>query len=645
VSRTCTTAANGRCTVASNEHNGSDVGILSFTVMGLVHDTFYYEMADDTDPDGDSDGTTISVYCPVPISMSVVDLDGAVSSSGSEWWATVTITVKDADQLPVPGATVRGSWSYSNKAVSCLTDATGQCSLTSKDVDGYTVEEILFTVDDVTHPEVLVWFYDAAGNSDPDGDSDGTTINDDRPVPIPMYVADLDAQLNWNTVVWWTDVTITIHDADQLPVAGAKVFVDWNPGDKVNCTTDAAGQCTLASDRLAASAKKIELKVDDVTHPDVLVWAYDDDYNTDPDGDSNGEKIRVPRPEPKRMNVVDLDGENVTDGEEWRTTVTITVRDDHQHLVAEAKVFGTWSYGKGVNCETDVDGRCSLTSDWVDGYDAAVLSFVVHNVTHPEPIIWEYDPVGNLDPDGDSDGTTITMDRPVPTPMYVVDLDGVNSSNGSKWRTNVTITLYGANQLPVVGAEVFGTWSYGSSKDCTTDANGQCSLLSSEFEGDQMSAIGLTVDSITHPEPLVWAYDAAGNSDPDGDSDGTAITMDRPVPTPMFVADLDGVSTQVSGTEWRATVTIAVLDADQSPVDGADLFGTWSNGKSMDCTTDSNGQCSLTSGKLKLTEVEAITFSVDDVTHGEVLVWFYDAAGNSDPEGDSDGTSITVSKP
>jgi hypothetical protein len=112
--------------------------------------------------------------------------------------------------------------------------------------------------------------------------------------------------------------------------------------------------------------------------------------------------------------------------------------------------------------------------------------------------------------------------------MYVADLDEVSSVNGSKWRTTVTITVLDANQNPVAAAEVFGTWSYGSSKDCTTDNSGQCSLASNEVEADQVSSITFSVDNITHPEPLILAYDAAGNSDPDGDSDGTTISVDSP---------------------------------------------------------------------------------------------------------------------
>lgn len=38
----------------------------------------------------------------------------------------------------------------------------------------------------------------------------------------------------------------------------------------------------------------------------------------------------------------------------------------------------------------------------------------------------------------------------------------------------------------------------------------------------------------------------------------------------------------------------------------------------------------------------SVTFTVNDVTHATLT---YESAGNHDPDSDSDGTSITVSKP
>jgi hypothetical protein len=272
----------------------------------------------------------------------------------------------------------------------------------------------------------------------------------------------------------------------------------------------------------------ISFAVDDIVHPEPLVWAYDPAGNADAELDSDGTTIAMDRPVPTPMFVADLDGVNETDADEWRTTVTLTVRDADGLPVSGATVYGTWSYGSSTNCTTDAAGQCVRVSSWQDGSTVSAISFAVDDVTHPEPLVWAYDPMANADPDGDSDGTTIVMERPVPTPMYVVDLDGVNSTNGSKWRTNVTVTVRDAGGQPVAAAKVYGTWSYSSGANCTTDTAGQCSLLSSEFESAEMSAISFAVDDVTHPEPLVWAYDPTGNADPDGDSDGTTILVAKP---------------------------------------------------------------------------------------------------------------------
>jgi hypothetical protein len=64
-----------------------------------------------------------------------------------------------------------------------------------------------------------------------------------------------------------------------------------------------------------------------------------------------------------------------------------------------------------------------------------------------------------------------------------------------------------------------------------------------------------------------------------------------------------------------------------------------------DCTTDSNGQCSLTSDKFKNAEVSDITLTIDNIDHDQVLLFSYNAAGNSDLDDDSDGTVITINSP
>ena len=77
------------------------------------------------------------------------------------------------------------------------------------------------------------------------------------------------------------------------------------------------------------------------------------------------------------------------------------------------------------------------------------------------------------------------------------------------------------------------------------------------------------------------------------------------------------------------------------PLVGATVTGMWSFGGSPSCTTGADGWCSVTKNNLKK-DVSSVTFTVDDVT---LTGYGYTPGGNHDPDGDSDGTTITVYKP
>jgi hypothetical protein len=110
----------------------------------------------------------------------------------------------------------------------------------------------------------------------------------------------------------------------------------------------------------------------------------------------------------------------------------------------------------------------------------------------------------------------------------------------------------------------------------------------------------------------------------------------------MHVADLDGTSLP-DGNKWRATMTVTIVEANLAPVSGANVRLTLSgdDASPATCVTDDNGQCSVTSDKVK-SDQASVTFAVDDVTHA---TYTYRAADNTDPDGDNDGTTLTVNKP
>jgi hypothetical protein len=111
------------------------------------------------------------------------------------------------------------------------------------------------------------------------------------------------------------------------------------------------------------------------------------------------------------------------------------------------------------------------------------------------------------------------------------------------------------------------------------------------------------------------------------------------------VGDLDASTKALGKKAWKATVAVSVHDEAENPLANASVSGSWSSGNPLgeaSCITDRNGQCSVTSPKLP-SSTSSVTFSVDNVTHATVSS--YDTAANHDPDGDSDGTSITVSAP
>jgi hypothetical protein len=107
--------------------------------------------------------------------------------------------------------------------------------------------------------------------------------------------------------------------------------------------------------------------------------------------------------------------------------------------------------------------------------------------------------------------------------MHVGDLDGSSVNEGRTWTARVTITVMDSTGSPVSNAVVTGSWSEGAngSSSCTTNASGQCTVSKPEIRKNQ-SSVNFTVTNVSHS---TLNYNSAANSDPDGDSNGTVITV------------------------------------------------------------------------------------------------------------------------
>jgi hypothetical protein len=107
----------------------------------------------------------------------------------------------------------------------------------------------------------------------------------------------------------------------------------------------------------------------------------------------------------------------------------------------------------------------------------------------------------------------------------------------------------------------------------------------------------------------------------------------------LGIADLDARS--VSLNEASAVeVTVTVYDDTNTPIPNAQVTGLFSNGYdgTGTCVTDHSGVCTIVSGSIT-PGTPAVTFSITDISHPNLR---YNSSKNHDPDGETNGTEITI---
>jgi hypothetical protein len=157
---------------------------VQFTVNSLAATGATYLSSANHDPDIGVQASNGTVVTASPtFFVHVGDLDRtSVNTSGSQWSASVTVTVHDNNHSPVPGATVTVAWVLGgNGGTSCTTNASGVCTVTRTGISRTFIGAIVATVTNVSSTGNL---YTVGDNHDPDAtpqDSNGLFISVPRP--------------------------------------------------------------------------------------------------------------------------------------------------------------------------------------------------------------------------------------------------------------------------------------------------------------------------------------------------------------------------------------------------------------------------------------------------------------------------------
>ena len=132
---------------------------------------------------------------------------------------------------------------------------------------------------------------------------------------------------------------------------------------------------------------------------------------------------------------------------------------------------------------------------------------------------------------------------------------------------------------------------------------------------------------------------------PDANSSNNARAISITVnPPSMHVGNLDG--SLVNGVDtWSATVVITAHDVKHNPANGVTVHGLWNGtGSDITCVTGDGsgptGTCSVTLSSIPIA-TRMVSFGISSLT---LTGWVYKAYMNHDPDGSSNGFSITVKR-
>ena len=227
--------------------------------------------------------------------------------------------------------------------------------------------------------------------------------------PIHVTLSDISTLSSLPAGGWDPQVSMTVTDQAGAPAYGVYVNAEFANGNAYNSDCTRIGQCTAQGFTLADSVPSIVFTVLGANRDGSIPIAAGDSLQIP----LHNPNISTPTPTPVQAvnHIADVDNATTDSSSirKWQPKVTATVMDSAGKTVAGATVNGTFTNHKGtLTCTTAANGTCIL-GNFSFSRSTIKTVFTMTNVVKASST---YAPKANSDPDGDSNGTTITIGRP-----------------------------------------------------------------------------------------------------------------------------------------------------------------------------------------------------------------------------------------
>ena len=228
-----------------------------------------------------------------------------------------------------------------------------------------------------------------------------------------------------------------------------------------------------------------------------------------------------------------------------------------------------------------------------------------------------------------------------PSPVTDVAVTGVSAPASVTLGTSVNVAVTVRN---------VGNQAVGSSFDVTLkDGQSGPTVGTQTVNGLAAGAVTTltfswnTTGTTTGSHTLVASHNLT--DDNSSNNSASATTSVGTVSAAIHVGDLDA-ATSGGGSSWSATIEVTIHDSNHNPLNGATVVGSWTGGglASDECTTGDlggNGTCIFLAPAINR-RTKSVSFTVTSVTMTDKT---YQSSANHDPDGSSNGTKITVSRP